>query len=96
MSLPNPFVELDGKRIATLSAVLKDNPEIAAEIEAQNLEALRASDNRTDSDHIWPDPSPLGDELPPVQNFSLEFLPSSLRPLVEDLSERMQTPPDFW
>ncbi len=43
----------------------------------------------------WSDPSPLGDELPAVRDFSLEFLPSSLRPLVEDLSERMQTPPDY-
>ena len=43
----------------------------------------------------WPDPSPLGDELPLVWGFSLEFLPSSFRPLVEDLSERMQTPLDF-
>ena len=43
----------------------------------------------------WPDPSPLGDELPLVQDFSLEFLPGSFRPLVEDLSERMQTPADF-
>jgi hypothetical protein len=43
----------------------------------------------------WPDPAPLGDELPLVQAFSPELLPSSLRPLVEDLSERMQTPLDF-
>jgi putative DNA primase/helicase len=43
----------------------------------------------------WPDPAPLGDELPPVPAFDLELLPASLRPLVEDLSERMQTPPDY-
>jgi hypothetical protein len=43
----------------------------------------------------WGDPAPLGDELPPVPPFDLEFLPSSLRPLVEDVSERMQTPLDY-
>jgi hypothetical protein len=43
----------------------------------------------------WPDPAPLGDELPPVQRFDLDLLPTSFRPLVEDVSERMQTPPDF-
>jgi putative DNA primase/helicase len=43
----------------------------------------------------WPDPAPLGDDLPPVEAFALELLPQSLRPLVEDISDRMQTPPDF-
>jgi Protein of unknown function (DUF3987)/Bifunctional DNA primase/polymerase, N-terminal len=44
---------------------------------------------------VWPDPSPLGDEMPPVQTFSLELLPPSLRALVEDVSDRMQTPLDY-
>jgi hypothetical protein len=43
----------------------------------------------------WPDPAPLGDELPPVPEFPIELLPESLRPLVEDISERTQTPPDY-
>lgn len=43
----------------------------------------------------WPEPSHLGDELPPVQQFSTNLLPQSFLPLVQDLSERMQTPPDF-
>ena len=43
----------------------------------------------------WPEPAPLGDELPPVQSFDLELLPSCFRALVEDVSERMQAPPDF-
>lgn len=43
----------------------------------------------------WPDPAPLGDELPAVDDFALELLPSSFRPLVEDVSERMQTPCDY-
>jgi hypothetical protein len=43
----------------------------------------------------WPNPSSLGDDLPPVDSFALELLPQSLRPFVEDISERMQTPCDF-
>ncbi len=43
----------------------------------------------------WPDPAPLGDELPPVPALDLELLPGSLRPLVEDVSERMQAPAEF-
>jgi putative DNA primase/helicase len=43
----------------------------------------------------WPKPEPLGDDLPRVMQFNSELLPASFRPLVEDVSERMQTPPDF-
>jgi len=43
----------------------------------------------------WPEPAPLGEELPEVDDFALELLPASLRPLVEDVSERMQTPLDY-
>jgi hypothetical protein len=50
---------------------------------------------RTVTQLDWPDPVPLGDDLPAVDDFALELLPSSLRPLVEDISERMQTPLDY-
>ena len=43
----------------------------------------------------WPDPMPLGTDLPAVEAFCLEFLPASFRPLIEDVSERMQTPLDY-
>ena len=43
----------------------------------------------------WPDPEPLGDVLLPVPKFSLAWFPASLRPLVEDVADRMQTPQDF-
>jgi hypothetical protein len=42
----------------------------------------------------WPNPASLGETLPPVQALKLDLLPDSLRPLIEDVSERMQTPPD--
>ena len=43
----------------------------------------------------WADPMPLGTEFPAVEAFSLELLPPSFRPLVGDVSERTQTPPDY-
>lgn len=43
----------------------------------------------------WPDLAPLGDELPSVPAFELDLLPASFRPLVEDVSELMQTPLDY-
>jgi len=43
----------------------------------------------------WSVPAPIGDDLPAVEAFSADLLPSSFRPLVEDVSERMQTPPDY-
>lgn len=43
----------------------------------------------------WPAPQPLQGELPPVEAFEPELLPVSLRPLAEDVAERMQVPLDF-
>jgi putative DNA primase/helicase len=43
----------------------------------------------------WPEPEPFATALPAVPPFDPELLPESLRPLVVDVSERMQTPLDF-
>lgn len=42
-----------------------------------------------------PEPLPLPDELPEVPAFPIDALPDSLRPWVEDVSDRMQCPADF-
>jgi hypothetical protein len=55
--------------------------------------AVETADDANADD--WPDPSLLGDELPPVQSFVPELLPRSFLPLVEDISERMQVPMDY-
>lgn len=44
---------------------------------------------------VWPDPIPLPNPLPNVDAFDLEALPSTVRPYVEDVAERMQCPPDY-
>lgn len=43
----------------------------------------------------WPDPCPLPTGLPSVDSFPLELLPETLRPWIEDISERLQCPPDY-
>ena len=43
----------------------------------------------------WTKPEPLQSELPPVHPFCEDFLPDSLRPLVNDVTERMQVPMDY-
>lgn len=43
----------------------------------------------------WREPKSLPDDLPPVPEFRLDFLPSSVAPFAADISDRMQCPPDF-
>jgi putative DNA primase/helicase len=55
----------------------------------------RPTSPAADSSAEWPEPEDLGAELPPVPPFDLGLLPASLRPMVEDVAERMQVPIDF-
>lgn len=43
----------------------------------------------------WPTPEPIPDDLPPVPTFDLALLPESIRPWIQDISERMQIAPDI-
>jgi len=43
----------------------------------------------------WSEPEKLGEELPAVPAFDADLLPGSLRPMVEDVADRMQVPLDF-
>jgi hypothetical protein len=56
-------------------------------------EASTGKSNGKASD--WPELTEIEFELQPVEKFDLRLLPSSFRPLVEDISERMQVPYDF-
>lgn len=40
-------------------------------------------------------PHPLPPELAPVKPFPMQALPDALRPWIDDVSDRMQAPPDF-
>lgn len=45
--------------------------------------------------HGWLEPATLPDDLPGIEPFDSSLLPESLRPWIEDISERIQCPPDF-
>src|SRR5215471_9576486 len=51
--------------------------------------------DRAHQDDAWPDPDPLPAELPDVEPFDFDLLPTSLRPWIEDIAERVQCPPDY-
>lgn len=44
---------------------------------------------------VWLDPMALRDELPPVEAFNPDLLPSQLRGWVQDIAERMNCPADL-
>lgn len=44
---------------------------------------------------IWPEPKPLPEARPAVKEFRPSLLPEAVRPWVEDISERIQCPPDY-
>lgn len=54
-----------------------------------------AEPTATDSPDEWPDPTPLPEGLPPVQELDAAAIPEPLRGWIMDVSERMQVPPDF-
>lgn len=43
----------------------------------------------------WPDPLPLSIGLPGVDPFDIALLPESLKPYINDITERLQCPPDY-
>ena len=43
----------------------------------------------------WPTPEEFKSNLPPVPAFNFGLIPSTLRPWLQDISERMQCPPDY-
>ena len=49
----------------------------------------------TEHSNEWPTPETIQNQLPAVQAFSEGLLPESLRPLVTDVTERMQVPMDY-
>jgi hypothetical protein len=51
--------------------------------------------NKDSGQIVWQEPKPLLCGLLPVASFDLAFLPRNLQSWVQDVSDRMQCPPDF-
>jgi hypothetical protein len=43
----------------------------------------------------WPEPKPLPQGLLPVDPFDLDFVPTALKPWIDDVANRLQCPPDY-
>jgi len=43
----------------------------------------------------WPEPKPLPSGLAPVQPFDIDFMPTALAPWIDDITQRLQCPPDY-
>ena len=63
---------------------------VAAEKEPEKKEP-----EKKDPEIIWPEPKPLPNGLPKVDAFAYEFLPDRLAPWALDVSNRLQSPPDY-
>jgi putative DNA primase/helicase len=66
-------------------------PKVAASREAGSAPRLEIEF----ADGCWPEPDTIEEQLPPVPEFDLRLLPEALRPIVEDVADRMQVPIDF-
>lgn len=82
-------------------AAIRDgvNHELRSRIGKAEHSAHQCGTGDTDNIHhgqsAWRPLTPLPDLLPAVQPFNFDCLPGTLRPWLEDISDRMQCPPDF-
>jgi putative DNA primase/helicase len=70
------------------------DPRLSGKVRQTKLEPKQ----RMNGAHVhddWPDPKPIMEALLPVASFKSEFVPASLGPWIEDISDRLQCPPDF-
>jgi DNA primase len=84
---------------------LSEKEDVSDYLDRQTIEDLQGeveksqewspSENVPDSGSEWPDPQPIKAELLSVEPLPFEILPEPLRPWIEDVSHRMQCPPDF-
>jgi Protein of unknown function (DUF3987) len=59
------------------------------------LPEVSASANNASSGPEWPTPKDIPTKLARVADFSPEFLPPTIGPWIDDISERLQCPPDY-
>jgi hypothetical protein len=69
--------------------------QIVADGEARSGDTGNSWSKGTAATPQWSDPKPLPSGLLPVKPFDIAFLPPSIGPWAEDISDRMQCPPDF-
>jgi putative DNA primase/helicase len=75
----------------------EDSSAARYEREGRLLDQIKdcAAKARKPTGEDWPEPKPLPHGLAPVAAFDTKFLPDALAPLVDDIAERLQCPPDY-
>ena len=86
-------LDIESREGETLSPLAENRAKVEAAREAGPV-PININFGTTSSTH-WPAPDPIEEQLPPVPEFDLRLLPEALRPIVEDVGDRMQVPIDF-
>jgi putative DNA primase/helicase len=90
---PSIKVEID---VPTSVAVqLKEIAQLVPKVGVEEAKRLVTTKVPTPAESEWPTVVPVEDVLAPVASFDAKFLPDSIRPWVEDVSQRMSVPLDF-
>ncbi len=64
-------------------------------MQSEDAERIDAGKDVQKAGQNWSEPEKLGEELPAVPAFDADLVPGSLRPMVEDVADRMKVPLDF-
>ena len=94
----DPLADGHGHDCFDVFRILQHNGDLTAAVRAAaSLLGLNPKHGpASGADHDgWGDPEPIPDALPPVEPFDYDMLPISLRGWIQDISERVQCPPDF-
>ena len=85
-----------GTDLAKAAAEYQSDPQQLVEVLTAEVSSLRDGSLYVEAgDRRWGDPQPLDAQLPPVLPCDTNMLPNVFRDLVEDVSYRLQSPPDF-
>ena len=81
---------------ATMNGGLAQSLDEASEQEKATVDAWERDerDEREAEPRDWPQPKELPSELAKVEAFDSSFLPDRLAPWINDISDRLQCPPD--
>jgi hypothetical protein len=94
--LLRPFFDVPGADSPEFSLAETVNQIIGQGLrEAGERRSTRGGAETSRRQQQWQDPHPLPDNLLPVASFDVKLMPDKLRPWVEDISDRMQCPPDY-
>jgi putative DNA primase/helicase len=91
----DPSIKLQIEAPASVVADLNMLTQLSEKVGVQEAVRIIGRQVLTSAEDNWPIVVPVEDVLASVASFKPEFLPDSIRPWVEDVSQRMSVPVDF-